>query len=82
MHAIATHAPVTNWQILSDDLQLILSREALYTAAMKIATQAEVLAEEMEIGSLKDLGGAEALRLLANVVRNTSPRGQGVYGNA
>ena len=60
-----------DWNLLSDDLQLALSREALRRAAETIAGQAEVLAVEMDTGGLVDRGGADALRLLANVVRFT-----------
>lgn len=58
-----------DWHILSDDARLMLSREALHAAAAAIATQAELLAEEIETGTLADQGGADALRLLAAVVR-------------
>ena len=60
---------VQDWNLLSDDLQLALSREALRRAADTIAEQAEVLASEMETGGLIDRGGPDALRLLAQVVR-------------
>lgn len=62
---------LTNWNLLSDDLQLVLTREALLRAAETIAGHAEVLAREMEVGSLQDRGGPDALRLLAAVVRVT-----------
>ena len=58
-----------DWHALSDDAQLILSRQAMRRAAETIATQAELLAGEIELGTLHDRGGAEALRLLAAVVR-------------
>ena len=58
-----------DWNVLSDTLQLVLSREALRRAAEIIAGQAEVLAGEMEKGMLDDRGGPDALRLLAGVVR-------------
>ena len=60
---------LSNWNVLSDDLQLILSREAMRRAAEIIAGQAELLAGEMENGALNDRGGPDALRLLAGVVR-------------
>ena len=41
---------LADWNLLSDDLQLVLSREALQRAAHTIAQQAEVLATEMEQG--------------------------------
>ena len=58
-----------DWNRLSVELQLALSREALTRAAATIAAQAEVLADEIEQGSLADRGGPEALRLFAAVVR-------------
>jgi hypothetical protein len=73
---------VADWNILSDDLQLVLSREALRRAVETIAGQAEVLAEEMDVGTLADRGGADALRLLAAVVRVTGQDSFGVAGNA
>ena len=60
---------VREWNLLSDEQQLVLAREALRRAAETIAGQAEVLATEMEEGGLLDRGGPDALRLLANVVR-------------
>jgi len=71
-----------NWNQLSDDLQLTLSREALRRAAETIADQAEVLAEEMESGALADQGGPDALRLLAAVVRVSGKDALGVVGHA
>ena len=62
---------LSNWNLLSDDLQLTLSQAALYRAAETIAGQAEVLAREIEDGSLNDRGGPDALRLLARIVRLT-----------
>jgi hypothetical protein len=60
---------ITEWNRLSEKLQLVLSHEALKHAAHIVAWQAEILASEIESGSLADLGGPEALRLLATVVR-------------
>jgi hypothetical protein len=60
-----------NWNQLSDDAQLALSQEALTKAAETIALHAELLAREMEAGGIADLGGPNALRLLAAVVRDT-----------
>jgi hypothetical protein len=70
-----------DWNCLSDDTQISLSREALAKAASTIAHQAEILALEMENGHLADYGGPNALRLLAAVVRTTghdhlTPMGQ------
>ncbi len=73
---------LTDWNVLSDDLQLALSREALRHAAEIIAGQAELLAGEMENGALHDRGGPEALRLLAGVVRVSGTDGLGAVGRA
>jgi hypothetical protein len=58
-----------NWNNLPDELQLTLAQGALSRAAASIASQAEVLADEIECGNLADHGGADALRLFAAVVR-------------
>lgn len=72
-------APAPNrriqWTTLSDDLQLALAEQALQRAAETIAGQAEDLAAEMEVGSLTDQGGPDALRLLAAVIRATNAHG-------
>ena len=73
---------LADWNLLSDDLQLVLSREALRRAAEIIAEQAETLAEEMEIGGLRDRGGPDALRLLAGVVRVNGQVALGPVGQA
>ena len=71
-----------DWHSLSDDLQLVLSREALRRAAEIIAGQAEALAGEMEEGGLRDRGGPDALRLLAGVVRINGSDAFGPVGRA
>jgi hypothetical protein len=71
-----------DWNRLSDELQLALSREALFRAADTIAGQAEMLAGEMEAGSLADRGGPDALRLLAAVVRVAGRDGLAPAGSA
>ncbi|HEY0421311.1 MAG TPA: hypothetical protein VGC80_17480 [Acetobacteraceae bacterium] len=71
-----------DWNMLSDDLQLMVSREALRHAAESIARQAEVLAREMEQGTVSDRGGPDALRLLAAVVRVTGEDHLVPAGNA
>jgi hypothetical protein len=58
-----------DWDLLSDDTQLFLAREAMQRASETIANHAEQLAGELEAGEIADLGGPEALRLLANMVR-------------
>jgi len=71
-----------NWTTLPEDLQLVLSREALRRAAETLADHAELLAEEMESGTLADRGGPDALRLFAAVVRATNEDGFAVIGHA
>jgi hypothetical protein len=70
------------WQSLPDEMQLLLSREALRRAAETLAGHAELLAEEMESGTLLDRGGPDALRLFAAVVRSTNEDAFGPVGHA
>lgn len=65
---------MSDWSVLSDDLQLRLSAEALLRAAETVAEHAEVLANEIEAGAVADRGGPEALRLLAAIIRLTSSK--------
>jgi hypothetical protein len=60
---------LTDWDVLSDDTQLRLAREAMQRASDTIANHAEQLAQELEAGEIADLGAPDALRLLANMVR-------------
>ena len=73
---------LTNWNLLSEDLQLMVSREALRRAVAVIAGQADELAWEMESGGLRDHGGPDALRLLAAVVRRSGEDEMAVAGHA
>lgn len=73
---------LSNWNSLSEDLQLVLAKEALLRAAETIAGHAETLAQEMETGGLEDRGGPDALRLLAAVVRVTGQDNQIPAGHA
>jgi hypothetical protein len=73
---------LTDWTLLSEELQLMVSREALRRAAGLIAEQADDLASEMETGSLRDRGGPEALRLLAAMVRVSGDDLPTVVGHA
>jgi hypothetical protein len=58
-----------DWNELPEDVQISLSREALHRAVSIVASQAELLAYEIECGGLTDRGGPDALRLFAAVVR-------------
>jgi hypothetical protein len=77
----SAHVP-SAWHALPDELQLTLSREALRRAAETLAEHAELLAGEMESGTLLDQGGPEALRLFAAVVRATNRDGFATVGTA
>ncbi len=71
-----------DWDVLSDDTQMQLAREAMQRASETIANHAEQLAGELESGDIGDLGGPEALRLLANMVRLTGRDGLFAAGTA
>lgn len=73
---------IADWNTLPEDLQLVLSREALRRAAETLAEHAVLLAEEMESGTLSDRGGPDALRLFAAVVRATNEDSFGQVGHA
>jgi hypothetical protein len=60
---------LSDWNLLSDEVQLALSRQALARAAELIAGQADTLAEQIDSGIIADRGGPEALRLLASLLR-------------
>ncbi|WP_368417358.1 hypothetical protein [Falsiroseomonas sp.] len=70
------------WNNLPEELQLLLSREALRRAAETLAEHADLLAEEMDRGTLSDRGGPDALRLFAAVVRATNSDAFGPVGHA
>ena len=74
--------PHADWTSLTDDQQLALAREALRRAAETLADHAEVLAAEMDQGTLADRGGPDALRLFAAVIRATNQEAFGPVGQA
>jgi hypothetical protein len=57
------------WDTLSDEMQVVIAHDALCRAALLLARQSELLAEEIEAGYIPDRGGPEALRLNAAIVR-------------
>jgi len=73
---------ITEWNALPETLQLYLAQQAFRQAAETIAGQAEVLAQEFDEGGLADRGGAEALRLMAAIVRAVGPLPAAVVGKA
>ena len=70
------------WHRLSDEMQLVLAREAMIRAAATLADQAEMIGLEMEAGTLHDRGGPEALRLFAAIIRATNTDLMGPVGHA
>jgi hypothetical protein len=73
---------IAEWNTLPEPLQLYLAQQAFRQAAETIAGQAEVLAQEFEAGTLADRGGAEALRLMAAIVRALGPGAVPTEGQA
>jgi hypothetical protein len=74
--------PPSDWNALTDDIQLALSREAMRRAAETLAEHAELPVAEIEHGGLSDRGGPDALRLFAAVVRATQQDPFGPVGRA
>ena len=70
------------WHRLSDEMQLVLARQAMIRAAATLADQAEMIGLEMEAGTLHDRGGPEALRLFAAIIRATNTDLMGPVGHA
>lgn len=73
---------MSDWNALPEALQLYLAQQAFRQAAHTIAGQAEVLAQEFDEGGLADRGGAEALRLMAAIVRAIGPGPAAAAGQA
>ncbi len=64
---------MTEWNALPESLQLYLAQQAFRQAVETIAEQADVLAQEFADGVLADRGGAEALHLMAAIIRAIGP---------
>jgi len=73
---------LVDWNLLSEDLQTALWREAMRHASDTIAGHAELLAGAIEKGVLSDRGGPNALRLLAAIVRLSGEGAPASAGNA
>ena len=73
---------MAEWNNLPEALQLYLAQQAFRQATETIAGQAEMLAQEFDAGGLADRGGAEALRLMAAIVRAISPGPAAIIGHA
>ena len=70
------------WDDLPTDCQLWLAEGAIERASTMLATKAESLAEDIERGEIEDRGGADALRLLARLVRLANLQNQVAEGHA
>ena len=73
---------ISAWDQISEDCQLLLAQEAMQRACELVAARAEALAEEFDRGLIADRGGADALRLLARLVRLARERAEGIVGHA
>lgn len=73
---------IAEWNTLPETLQLHVAQQAFRQAVDTIASQADVLAGEFEAGTLSDRGGADALKLLATIVRALRPADEAVAGRA
>jgi hypothetical protein len=88
MHRVLTcagHAArmgASEWHALSDELQLLLAQQAMKRASFIIADQADLFAAQFASATLVDRGAADALRLFAVLLRETSAECLRPAGNA
>jgi hypothetical protein len=75
-------SPQSEWHGISEDLQLQLANQAMRRAASIIADQADLFAIQFATRTLQDRGAAEALKLFAGLLRETSAECLGPIGNA
>lgn len=74
--------PNAEWHGISDELQLALAKQAMRRAAGIIADQADLFAIQFVTKTLQDRGAAEALKLFAILLRETSADCLRPIGNA
>jgi hypothetical protein len=72
----------TEWQLLSDETQLALAQQAMRQAAHIVAEQADLFAIQFTTRTLADRGAADALKLFAALLRETSTECLRPIGNA
>ncbi len=72
----------SEWQGISDQLQLALAKEAMRHAAGIIADQADLFAVQFADATLQDRGAVDALKLFALLLRETSAECLAPIGNA
>jgi FPC/CPF motif-containing protein YcgG len=58
----------SDWALVSHEMQVSVSREALIRARQLISAQAGMLADQMDLGVVPALDGPDALRLLAMIL--------------
>ena len=75
-------APNDEWHTMSEPLQLALAQHAMRQAAAIIADQAELFAVQFTTTTLVDRGAADALKLFAVLLRETSADCLRPMGNA
>ena len=74
---------MTDWNDLSEQLKLRLTSAATSTAALRLATLAEALADELARADATDQDGISALRALALAIRTpTTLHVSGQVGHA
>jgi hypothetical protein len=74
--------PRDEWQGITEELQVALARQAMRQASHIIADQAELFAVQFTSRELQDRGAADALKLFAVLLRETSHECLGPVGNA
>jgi hypothetical protein len=74
--------PKSEWHSISEDLQLALAKQAMRQAATIIADQADLFAIQFATATLQDRGAADALKLFAALLRETSAECLRPIGNA
>jgi hypothetical protein len=72
----------SEWHLISEELQLVLANQAMRRASTIIADQADLFAVQFATHILQDRGAAEALKLFAVLLRETSAECLVPIGNA
>ena len=65
-------AKPSEWHSISEALQTALAQQAMHQASLIVAEQAEMFAAQFRSGVLQDRGAADALKLFATLLRETS----------
>jgi hypothetical protein len=82
MMAMSKAVPNDEWHRMSEPLQLALAQKAMRQATSIIADQAELFAIQFTTTTLVDRGAADALKLFAVLLRETSLECLRPMGNA